>query len=255
VPAPRAIVLSFDNLGEASELERGLGSLTAPRPLGRHPSVTDALPRLLDELDDLRLRATFFVEGLNCELYPGALREIAARGHELGVHGWRHEAWAELSPPTERELLHRAGDAFAKLGLEARTFRPPGGKPTAATGGLLRELGYLWWSPVAGSDGGPPPIPFEWDLVDAYHLMDRFAELRVTRGEGREPVAPAIVAERLCAELADATQTQVVILHPFLMLDPAWWQGARRVLAMIAATARNAGARVGPGRELVAEAA
>jgi peptidoglycan/xylan/chitin deacetylase (PgdA/CDA1 family) len=251
VPAPRAIVLSFDNLGEASELERG----TWTEPLGGHPSVTVALPRLLDELDALDLRATFFVEGLNCELYPEVLHEIAARGHELGVHGWRHEAWAELSPPNERELLHRAGDAFAKLGLEARTFRPPGGKPTAATADLLRELGYRWWSPVAGSDGGPPSIPFEWELVDAYHLMDRFGELRVARGAGREPLGPPAVAERLCAELTDAARTQVVILHPFLMLDAEWWQGARRVLATIAAVAREAGARVGPGRELVAAAA
>jgi peptidoglycan/xylan/chitin deacetylase (PgdA/CDA1 family) len=251
VSAPGAIVLTFDNLGEASELERGLGSPPAPGPLGGHPSVTVALPRLLGELDALGLRATFFIEGLNCELYPDAVREIAARGHELGVHGWRHEAWAELDPVRERELLLRAGDAFSSLGHAPPAFRPPGGEPTVATPDLLRELGYRWWSPVAGpaagSDGGPVSIPFEWELVDAYHLMERFAELRVRRGDGREPLPPQVVAERLGEKLRRAGGTQVVILHPFLMLNPPWWEGAQRVLAVLADLARAGRASVGPG--------
>jgi hypothetical protein len=51
--SPRAIVVSFDNLGEASELKRG--SWAAKAELGRDPSVTVALPSLLDELDALGL--------------------------------------------------------------------------------------------------------------------------------------------------------------------------------------------------------
>jgi peptidoglycan/xylan/chitin deacetylase (PgdA/CDA1 family) len=213
------IVLTFDNLGEASELERG----SFEGRLGRHPSVTVALPRLLDELDALGLSATFFVEGLNCELYPDALSGIAARGHKLGVHGWRHEAWAQLDPGRERELLERAGRAFDSLGLEACAFRPPGGEPTPATAGLLRELGYRWWSPVAGHDGGGlTMVPFEWELVDAYHLMERFGT----------PVSAPEAAERLCAGIRNGAR--VVILHPFLMLDPAWWEGAQQILAAVA---------------------
>ena len=42
----RAIVLTFDNLGEASALQRG--TWNAGTPLGADPSVTRALPRLLD---------------------------------------------------------------------------------------------------------------------------------------------------------------------------------------------------------------
>lgn len=242
----RGIVLSFDNLGEASELERGRWK----GPLGRHPSVTLALPRLLDELEALQLRATFFIEALNCELYPDAVREIAGRGHELGVHGWRHEAWARLAPARERELLVRAGAGFWSLGHTAQAFRPPGGEPTAATPGLLRELGYRWWSPAAGSGGGPVTIPFDWELVDAYHLMDRFADLRLARGDGREVLPARAVAERLCHGVQSAAGTQVVILHPFLMLDPSWWEGVRRVLAVIAGLARQGRARVGPGGRL-----
>jgi hypothetical protein len=48
---PRSLVLTFDDLGEASELERDTWDPSAA--LGRHPSVLTALPRLLDELDAL----------------------------------------------------------------------------------------------------------------------------------------------------------------------------------------------------------
>ena len=86
------ITLTFDNLGEATALERGTWNRSTP--LGADPSVTVALPRLLDELDRLRLAATFCVEAINCGLYPAAVREIDARGHELAMHGWRHERWS-----------------------------------------------------------------------------------------------------------------------------------------------------------------
>lgn len=249
----RAIVLSFDNLGEASELERGTWDRQAQ--LGHHPSVTVALPRLLDELDSLRLVGTFFVEGLNCKLYPQAVGEIAARGHELGVHGWRHEPWGRLSPAREHDLLLLAGRAFASLGLRAPAFRPPGGEPTAVTGRLLRELGYRWWSPLSdtvGRQDGPAVIPFDWELVDAYHLMEHFGELRVRRGESRLPLGRQAVAKRLCSDLTHGMGVLTVVLHPFLMLDAEWWDGARQVLELIAGLGREGHAWTVPGGELAA---
>ncbi len=249
--SPRAIVLTFDNLGEASELERGTWS--GRRPLGSHESVTDALPRLLDELAHRGLTATFFVEAINCELNPTPLREIAARGHELGVHGWRHERWDQLPPDRERMLLTRAAEAFAALDLEVTAFRPPGGLTTACTEALLKELGYRWCSPskeAAGPDHGLAWIPFDWELVDAYHLMDRFANLRVRRGDGAAPLAPDAVGERLRAALAAGRAVQTMILHPFLMLDRAWWMQARRTLALISELAGEGAALAVPGGRL-----
>lgn len=246
-------MLTFDNLGEASELERG--TWDAQVPLGRHPSVTVVLPKLLDALDALGMVATFFVEALNCELYPWVVCEIAARGHEVGVHGWRHEAWTQLSSDRERELLVRAGRAFASLGIQPRAFRPPGGEPTAATEALLREFGYRWWSPSGEGTGvrdGLAAIPFEWELVDAYHLMERFAELRVERGDGRAPLRPDETAEHLISRLARATGPQTVILHPFLMSEEAWWEEATRVLARIADLGRDRRVWTGPGGEFAA---
>src|SRR5690242_6479088 len=124
-------------------MERGLWP--AGEPVGAHPSVTVALPRLLAELDALGLQATFFVEGWSAGVYPGALRDIAAAGHALGLHGWRHEAWAQLDPEREARLLERGLEAFAAAGVAARAFRPPGGEPTVATAALLSAHGLQWW--------------------------------------------------------------------------------------------------------------
>ena len=253
----RTIVLTFDNLGEASALQRG--TWDPQTPLGEDPSVTRALPWLLDALDHSGLRATFFVEAINCELNPEAVRAISVRGHELGVHGWEHEVWGELDAGTERALLERAIQAFAGLGLSPRGFRPPGGAMTAATPALLRELGFAWCSPASDGRGGRDPIidgvvviPFDWEVVDAYHLMERFADLRERRGDRRGPLAAAAAGERMAEALRDAAGERTVIMHPFLMLDAAWRGQVSRLLQTLAALGgvvsggEFASSRVGP---------
>jgi peptidoglycan/xylan/chitin deacetylase (PgdA/CDA1 family)/GNAT superfamily N-acetyltransferase len=191
-----ALSLTFDNLGEATALERG--EWPAGEPLGRHSSVTRALPRVLDLLEETGHRATFFVEGLNTELYPEALAGIAGRGHEIGFHGWRHEHWADVDQ--ERELLQRGIDAFGRpLG-----FRPPGGDVTPETATLLNELGYAYVS-AAAPVAGIASFPFRWELVDAYHYLPRFGHL-----------GPP---ERLRQAIEGARSGDVVVFHPFLA-DP-----------------------------------
>jgi peptidoglycan/xylan/chitin deacetylase (PgdA/CDA1 family) len=49
--------------------------------------VRRTLPRILNVLGELGIRSTFFVQGLNIQLYPDALLGILDSGHELGYHG------------------------------------------------------------------------------------------------------------------------------------------------------------------------
>ena len=246
------VVLTFDNLGEASELERG--TWPADRPLGHHSSVTVALPRLLDELRELGLRATFFVEAINCELNPEAVHSIAAHGHEIGIHGWRHEAWDEIAPARERELLERSRAAYRRIAVDARAFRPPGGAIHPGTPELLREIGCRWASPQGTTphvdDDGFGWVPFDWSLVDAYHLMQRFASLRERRGDPADPLSASITARRLHAELERGSGPRTLILHPFLLADEAWWSEVRTLLRRLA-DRRDAGAiLIATGEEL-----
>ena len=207
--------LTFDNLGEVADLERG--KWPADAPLGRHASVTRTLPRVLELLDSAGARATFFVEGLNAELYPDALRSIADAGHEVAFHGWQHERWADLSPDAERESFERGATALDSLGLRPVGFRPPGGELTPATLGLLREFGFEYCSP----------------LGTEVETRDGIVVLPVPLGAGRRAVLPA--ALRLAPRLAGASVAGApargdrrrargdgfvaLIFHPFLLED------------------------------------
>ena len=150
------IALTFDNLGEASDLERGLWP--ADVPLGDHPSVTVALPRLLDELDATGLRATFCVEAINCEMYPDAVGGIAARGHEVAMHGWRHEAWRDLDPARTDELLARGRSAFAAPSpTRAQPWYPQPKHATPASS--LRPAHLRQMTSFIDGQRSPPPRP------------------------------------------------------------------------------------------------
>jgi peptidoglycan/xylan/chitin deacetylase (PgdA/CDA1 family) len=198
--------LSFDNLGEVTALARG--EWPAGAPVGEHWSVTRALPRLLALLAELDLKATFFVEGLNAELYPDALRELDAAGHEVALHGWRHEPWGGLDAATERELLGRGVEAMTGLGLRPVGFRPPGGELTEATIPLLRELRFTYCSPAGErveERDGIAILPFRWELVDAWYYLPRFS------GTPR-PTALRAAAMRALDRGGPVT----LVFHPFL---------------------------------------
>ena len=207
------VSVTFDNLGEAAELERG--TWPEDRPLGQHFSVHEALPELLSLLAREDLRATFFVEGLNGQLYPQALQGLRAAGHEVACHGWRHEPWHEVSDEAER--LARARDALGgPIG-----FRPPGGRLNERTPEILGALGYRYCSPAgshAGRLGGIAVLPFRWELIDAYYYVPHFGALRTRNGDPEAPMEPAVVRERMLTALDAHDDGHLVLLfHPFLL--------------------------------------
>jgi peptidoglycan/xylan/chitin deacetylase (PgdA/CDA1 family) len=241
------VSITFDNLGEASDLERGWWP--EDEPLGHHFSVTEALPRVLGALDDAGLRATFFVEGLNTELYPETLVELDAAGHEVACHGWQHERWSALDPATERDRLQRSVDGMRALGLRPVGFRPPGGVLTAATPGVLRELGFTYCSPEAGADaGGLPALPFRWELLDAYHYLPHFADRRGSP----EPLPPARLRETVLEALDRRDGFLALLFHPFLADTDERVAVIRDVLARVRELVDAGAVRCAPCRELVA---
>ena len=58
---------------------------------------------LLDILEELDIRATFFVSGINVEKaktnpeYQRALDRIIANGHEIAHHAWQHDRWNDYA--------------------------------------------------------------------------------------------------------------------------------------------------------------
>jgi peptidoglycan/xylan/chitin deacetylase (PgdA/CDA1 family) len=245
------ISVTFDNLGEVADLERG--RWPADAPLGRHASVTRTLPRILELLDELGLRATFFVEGLNTELYPETLRELDAAGHEVAYHGWRHERWADLDPAAERESLERGVRAMDGLGLRPTGFRPPGGELTPATLALLRAHGFSYCSPAGDAvdrRDGVVVLPFRWPLVDAFHYLPHFGSLR-ERYLGTDEVLPP---SRLRAEVDAALGGGgylALVFHPFLLESEERFTVLRGTLERVRALVDEGATGCAPCRDVV----
>lgn len=217
---PGAVNVTFDNLGEAAELQMGLRS--PDEPLGGHHSVTQCLPKVLELLAAAGLHATFFVEGLNAEVYPDALGTIVDSDHEVGYHAWRHEEWGGLSPDEQAANLGRGAAALRSIGIEPAGFRPPGGQIGERTLDLLAENGFGYCSPSgtrAGLEPGAAVLPFRWTEVDAFHILPPFESLRRHVTGSGEAGGPDGVGESLTGALERAAGGDHVtlVLHTWLI--------------------------------------
>jgi peptidoglycan/xylan/chitin deacetylase (PgdA/CDA1 family) len=228
-----ALNLSFDNLGEAAELE--LGAIAPDAELGGHFTVTRVLPSILQAFDSRDLAATFFVEGLNAELYPEALAAIDAGGHELAYHAWRHEQWGELPAGEQAENLARGLEGFGQLGFEIAGLRPPGGGLGAGGLDVLREAGLRYCSPAgegAGASEEVALLPFQWRHVDATCVLPPLGAVRERMAGSSDPLDPGAFVANLESEVESLARDggyMVVVLHPF-MLD---WLGEERLGALL----------------------
>lgn len=238
-----ALCLSFDNLGEAAQIE--LGALAPDDPsVGEHPTATQALPSLLEALGERDLAATFFVEGLNAELYPEALRSIAADGHEVAYHAWRHEQWDTLGAAAQAENLARGIAAFGDLGFGVSGLRPPGGQLGPAGLDVLRDAGLRYCSPAgegAGVENGLALLPFQWRHVDASCVLPPLGRVREEMVGSPDPLDPAGFLAYLEGEierLASGGGFATFVLH-LPMFD--WW-GEERIGALFDRLADAAGA-------------
>lgn len=107
----------------------------------------DTTPLFLDRLDELDVRATFFVLGELAERRPDLVRETVRRGHEVGLHGHRHLHHLGHGHHKVAADLRRGLAAVRAAGAEPRFFRPPYGQISLGTLLAARRLGLetvLW---------------------------------------------------------------------------------------------------------------
>lgn len=114
-----------------------------------------AMPRILALLEELHVRATFFVIGkdLEHEAAWSVLREAAARGHEIASHSFAHaynmRRWSKLSVADD---IERSAEAILHAtGKRPVGFRTPGYNVDTRILQLLAERGYKYDSSVLPS--------------------------------------------------------------------------------------------------------
>jgi peptidoglycan/xylan/chitin deacetylase (PgdA/CDA1 family) len=142
-PSRREIALTFDD--------------------GPHSRDT---PKVLEVLAKHGVRATFFLIGKDVERTPHLVKQIHERGHQLGIHCYRHVPFPLEDPLTLRKQLDHTRDRIATAaGIspnELKDVRAPYGLFTAKTLSLLGGWGYrhIMWNCI------PPHFlqPFKWTI-------------------------------------------------------------------------------------------
>jgi peptidoglycan/xylan/chitin deacetylase (PgdA/CDA1 family) len=175
----------------------------------------ESTPLFLRELAEHDVRATFFLLGSMVERAPALAAEIAAAGHEVGVHGFDHRYLPARRPAAARSDLHRATDVIERAtGLRPRLFRPPYGVLSGPALVTARELGL---TPVLWGAWGR-----EW--------------------------TPGATPESVFATLAgDLAGGVTVLLHDSgCASPPGSWQAALGALRLLLAECRARGLRTGP---------
>ena len=105
--------------------------------------------QILDILDEYEVKTTFFLVGIWVDKYPELVKEIVARGHEIGNHSASHPYMTKISPDKMREELGIMSGQVEKLtGVSPTLFRPPYGDYNDQVVTTCREAGYevVQWS-------------------------------------------------------------------------------------------------------------
>ncbi len=128
--------------------------------------VEDNTRRILELFERQGVRATFFTLGWVAERYPGLIRDIVERGHELACHGMEHVRVTEQTPEAFRRDVARAKAVLEDaggtevLGYRAASYSIGRDNLWALT--VLQELGFKYSSsiyPVKHDLYGMPEAP------------------------------------------------------------------------------------------------
>ena len=106
-------------------------------------SGSDNLLYILDVLDEFGLKITFFVTGQFAKNNPELVKEMAARGHEIGNHSWSHPSFYDLTGEEMLSQLDRTSDLLEELtGQRPNLFRPPEGNCNGKIRAIVNAAGY-----------------------------------------------------------------------------------------------------------------
>jgi hypothetical protein len=160
------------------------------------PSYLDLfIPLILDLLNELRLKITFFIVGQDAVLEKNhdALRKIASAGHELANHSFHHEPWFRLySRGRVEKEVRETEDAIIRLsGQKPVGFRGPGFSWNEVLFEVLAENGYIYDSSTLPMFLGPlARMYYFWKSRLTSRQKSRRRELYGNIRDGLRPVKP-----------------------------------------------------------------
>jgi polysaccharide deacetylase family protein (PEP-CTERM system associated) len=227
------MLLSFDFEDWNQKVLRSLGHAGWDRPDAAFEGQVAAILDLLEELD---VTATFFVLGMCARNYPDAVREVAARGHEIACHGYAHQRVYRQTRDEFRTDVLRSMEVIEDLvGRRPAGYRAPEFSITRASTwafDVLAELDFRYDSSqydsprIPGRLGGIPTAPYRLELTGGKSLIEfpvavaRIGRRALPVGGGTYwRVLPAPILFPALRAAASRSPAAVLYFHPY-ELDP-----------------------------------
>ncbi len=190
-------------------------------------AFTKHVRTVLHDLDEVDVRATFFVMGATAERHPWVLQDVVARGHEVACHGYEHRRVDEQTAAQFRDDLTRCVDVVTEIcGVTPVGFRAPWFSITSETPwvhDILEELGFVYDSSSFDSlllRQQPRPIPRHpfriggvWEFPVA--VWKRGGAVLPLGGGSYWRALPAIALWRGLASVARDSRYPVLYFHPY----------------------------------------
>ena len=141
-------------------------------PAGTPARANLIIPRVLELLAEQGAAGTFFVVGVFAESEPDLVKTIAAAGHEVALHAYRHVPLTQLTPEVFRADTARGKALLEDLTGQAVTgFRAPTFSLVPESRWAVDELaaaGFTYSSSVVPARSplygwpGQPRHPYRW---------------------------------------------------------------------------------------------
>ena len=192
--------------------------------------------RVLELLKRTGTKATFFVLGYVAERHPRLIERIAAEGHELGTHGYRHRMLTTMRPEEAVEEILRTKEMIERIsGSRVDMFRAPSWSLAPPLYGVLAELDRAGFrcdssmqpfrTPLSGIAGAPVE-PFHPVVGGRKLSLVEFPSTVLELGGMRIPFAGGLYLRALpypfvreALRRVNRTRPGMVYVHPW-ELDP-----------------------------------
>ena len=125
--------------------------------------------RLLDLFDKYKLKTTWFIPGHSVETFPEQMKEVARRGHEIGMHGYSHENPIAMTRAQETAVLDRSLALITELaGKRPTGYVAPWWEFSPVTNELLLERGIKYDHSLMHNDFHPYYVRVgdSWTKID-----------------------------------------------------------------------------------------
>ena len=201
------------------------------------------ITKILELLDALHLKATFFIPGWTVEAHTAACEPIVAAGHEIAHHGYLHKCPDRNKLDEAKEEIDRGLEALkSRLGVTPVGYRAPSGENFPELLAYLCERGLRYSSSfrddirpyrhrLADGRPGPVEIPVNYAFDDWNFGMTGRLDARPLFG--RDAILPIWREEFVGTHEWGGVST--LVLHPQVSGRPMRWRILRDFLSEIAA--------------------